>query len=78
MLSSPREREGGFTFEVQQELGEGFGGSSEVKALSRDGVVSAEEGEEAVVGESGEIGLARDEAPEAPDGILDAAFQGTQ
>ena len=59
---------------MQQLAREGFGWCCEVKALSRDAVVGADESEEAVIGECGEIGLAGNEAAQATDGVLDAAL----
>ncbi len=73
LSSSPRKRGGGFTFEVQQFL-EHLRGGCEVKAFSGGVVVGVEEGVEALVGEGGEIGLARNKATHAPDGIFDAAL----
>src|SRR5262245_13378303 len=73
LLSSPRKRGGGFTFEVQH-FGEGLCRGPEVKAFSRGVVVSADECIEAAVWECGEIGLARNEAAHATDGVLDATL----
>src|ERR1044072_9245418 len=71
--SSPRKRGGGFTFEVQH-FGEGFSRGPEVKALAWGGVVGADERVEASNRERSEVGLARQEAAHAADGVLDTAL----
>jgi hypothetical protein len=55
-------------------LGEGLSWGPEVKAFSRGVVVGGNEGVEALVRQGGEVGLARDEAAHAADGVLDAAL----
>src|SRR5215210_4055009 len=72
--SFQRKREGGFSFEVQQMVGEGFGWGLPVKAFSRRVVVAGDEVEEALLIELGEVGLSGQEAAHASDGVLDAAF----
>src|SRR5260370_3511484 len=71
--SSPRKRGGGFTVEVQDFL-EDLRRGCEVKAFSRGVVIAAEEVVETLVGESGEIGFARDEAAHTTDGVFDATL----
>src|SRR6266478_7594727 len=71
--SSPRKRGGGFTFELQQFV-EHLRGGGEVKALSRGVVVGAEEGMEARLAQGREVGLTRNEAAHAANGIFDAAL----
>src|SRR4051812_1764766 len=73
-LSSPRKREGGFAFEVQQELAEALGWGCPVKAFSRGVVVGAEAVGEVVLGEGGEVGFAGQGFAHASDGVFDAAF----
>jgi hypothetical protein len=57
-----------------QHLGEGLGGSTVVKALSRGVVVGGDERLEAGALQGREVGLARDKAAHAADGVLDATF----
>ena len=72
--SFPRTREGGFTFQVQQVIPEDLGRSLVAEALAGRVVVGLEELGEAGGGERGQIGLARQGAAQAPDGVLDAAL----
>ena len=65
---------GGFSFEVQQVLGEDLNWGAEVQALSR-GVVEGDDGGGDLVGiDEIEVGAPWKDAPEASDGILDAAL----
>ena len=64
----------GFTFEVQQFVPKELGRSEEVQTFSGCVVVELEEADEVFGGNVGQVGLARQEAPEATDSILDAAF----
>jgi hypothetical protein len=66
-------RGAGFTLEVQH-FGEGFSRGPKVKALSRRVVVGPDEGIESFGRQLCEVGLARQEAAHAADGILDAAL----
>src|SRR5262245_65774457 len=72
-VSCPRRRAGGFTVEVQQFV-EHLCRCFEVKAFSRGVVVGAQEGVEAALRKGCEVGLARDEAAHATDGIFDATL----
>src|SRR5262249_52356123 len=71
--SSPRKRGGGFTFEVQQFV-EHLSRCFEVKAFAWGVVVGSQEFVELSMRESCEVGLSRDEAAHATDGIFDAAL----
>jgi hypothetical protein len=73
MVSSPRKRGGGFTFEVQQFV-EHLCRCFEVKAFPWGVVVGTQEGVEAAIREGREVGLARDEAAHTTDGIFDATL----
>src|ERR1700689_2865718 len=66
-------RAGGFTFEVQHFL-EDLRRRGEVKALPGGVVIGTDQRVEALVGEGCEIGLARDEATHAANGIFDTAL----
>jgi hypothetical protein len=57
-----------------QHLGEGLSWSSPVKAFSGCVVIGGNERLEARLRQGGEIGLSRNEASQAADGVLDAAF----
>jgi hypothetical protein len=71
--SSPRKRGGGFTLEVQH-LREGLGWGAPVKAFSWGVVVGRQQGVESLIWQEDEVGLARQEAAHAADGIFDAAL----
>src|SRR6266852_2976036 len=73
VVSSPRKRGGGFTFEVQQ-FEEGLRWGFEVKAFSRGVVVGTDDGVETLVREGCEVSLARDETAHASDGVFDTAL----
>jgi len=73
MPSSWRKPGGGFTLEVQH-FGEGLGRGSEVKAFAGRVVVGGDHLAESSGWEGGEVGLARDEAAHAADGVFDAAL----
>src|ERR1700732_1503844 len=72
-VSSWRKPGGGFTLEVQH-LREGLGRGSEVKAFARSVVVGGDGLTEAAGWELCEVRLAGDEAAQAAEGVLDAAF----
>src|SRR5579883_230558 len=72
-LSFPRKREGGFTLEVQQ-FEEDLGARLVAEAFSWGVIIEAEEGEEALICEDGEVCFAGDEAAGAADGVFDSAL----
>src|SRR6218665_1243180 len=72
--SSLRKPGGGFSFEVQHIVVEGFGWCFPSEAPSWCVVVADDAVCEECVVDLGEVGLARQEASHASDGILDAAL----
>jgi hypothetical protein len=73
-MSSLRKQGGGFTLEVQQLSSKDLRRGPEVKAFAWGVVVGGDRVAETTGWEFGEVGLARDEAAHAADGIFDAAF----
>ena len=71
--SFPRNREGGFTFEVQQ-ISEHLSGCLIVKTLARDVIITPRNPQQVIRAESVEVGFTWQVAPQSADGILDTAF----
>src|SRR5581483_5307521 len=73
-MSSRAKRGGGFTFEVQQ-LGKKYlSRGLEPKAFARGVVVGGDAGVEEVIVDGGDVCVARQEAPQATDGVFDGAL----
>ena len=64
----------GFTFEVQHLVPECLSGSIVAEAFSRGIVVSLHQLGKPFVRQGGQVGLARQGAAQATDGVLDATF----
>ena len=73
-LSPRRKSGGGFTFEVQQLLAEDLCRGFVAETFARRIVVGLQHCIEVLILESCKIGLSRQEAAHAPDGVFDGAF----
>src|SRR5580765_4881701 len=76
-LSTPsfrRKPEGGFTSEVQQIMAENLCRGLVVETLSRSVIIGTNQGEQAMVRESRQVGFSRQPASHAADGVFNAAF----
>ena len=72
--SFPRKRECGFTFEVQHLVPESLSGSIVAEGFTRGIVVSLHQLSKPIVRHGDEVGLARQSAAQATDGVLDATL----
>jgi hypothetical protein len=73
-LSCPRRRECGLTFDVQQMLREDFGWRLEDQTFAWRVVIERDQERKPLVRRRRQMGFAGQGAPQAADGILDAAF----
>ena len=73
-LSSLRTRGCGFTFEVQQVVSKNLGGGLIAEAFPRRIIVYLYEARKVLLREGRQVGLARQGAAQAADGVLDAAL----
>src|SRR5439155_15792453 len=72
--SSQPIREGGFTFEVQQVTAENLCRGFVVKTLSGSVIIGTHQGEQALIGQRGQISFPRQSSAHASDGVFNAAL----
>src|SRR6266498_3954251 len=69
-----RKPEGGFTFEVQQVTAKNLCRGFVVKTLSRSVIIGTHQGEQALIGQCGQISFPRQSSAHASDGVFNAAL----
>src|SRR5438128_6423615 len=67
-------RGGGFTFEVQQVTAENLCRGFVVKTLSGSVIIGTHQGEQALIGQRGQISFPRQSSAHASDGVFNAAL----
>src|SRR5205807_2860867 len=67
-------RQGGFTFEVQQVTAENLCRGFVVKTLSGSVIIGTHQGEQALIGQRGQISFPRQSSAHASDGVFNAAL----
>src|SRR5213594_1837146 len=72
--SFPRKRSGGFPFEVQQVTAENLCRGLVVKTLSGSVIIGTDQGEQALIGQCGQISFPRQSSTHASDGVFNAAL----
>src|SRR5438874_5800252 len=65
---------GGFTFEVKQVTAENLCRGFVVKTLSRSVIIGTHQGEQALIGQRGQISFPRQSSAHASDGVFNAAL----